>query len=138
ERLLSAQRVADHADARGIDLRARLEVVDRPPRVPDVLPLEAAALGEAVQGLEALVLRLVQLAFGVLALAEAEGVGSDGEVAAPRELDRVVLVGRGSEAGGTGLAHLELPAVLVMAQQGRVALRPVLRDEDVGGHALAV
>ena len=93
---------------RAVHLRPRLQVVEGAPRVPDVFALQALALGDAVQGLEPLVARALELALRVLALAEAERVGGDGHVAAPRQLDRVVLVGRRAEAGRPVLADLEL------------------------------
>ena len=128
--------MADHADPRRVDLRTRLQVIESTPRVPDVLALQGLAFRDAMQGLEALVLPVLELALGVLPLAEAERVGHDGDVAAAGQLDRVVLIGCGAEPRRTVLAHLELAAMLVVAEHGGERAL-AFRNEHEGGHALA-
>src|SRR5258708_37997899 len=115
--------MAGAAGPRRVDLGPGLQVIESTPRVPDVFALQGLALGDAVQGLEPLVLPVLELALGVLPLAEAKRVRDDGHVAAAGQLDRVILIRRRTQARPPVLADLALSRVLVMAGDGREGAR---------------
>ena len=128
--------MADHPDARAVDLGPPDEIVDRAARVPHVLALEGLALRQAVEGLVALVFGALQAARRVPALVEADRVGRERDVAPPSELEGIVLIGGQAEARGAVLADVEFASVLVMAEHRGQGRRAGLGQEQEGRDAL--
>src|SRR5215831_2118944 len=98
-----------------------LKVVQRTPRIPNILALHALAFRDAVHRLVILVVTTFELARGVLPLVEAERVEDHGNVAAASQLERVVLVGTRGKSCRAIFPDLVLPTVLMVTQDCREA-----------------
>ena len=121
DRVVGAQRVPDAADPVGVDLRERVQQVDRPNVVPDRLHRPAGV-----------VLALLPEVVGVVA--ERRIVGHDRHVAPRGQLVGVVQGGSSAQSGRLVLAD---PGSLMKAEHGRRLALQIVGHEQVGGHAVA-